>query len=359
MQAPAQPGVDRRSERLTYCALLAAAVLGSSVWFVSDVGANDLWWHLAAGREFFAHGHVPRLDTLSFTFADQPWANHEWLWGVAAFALYRSDPEWLALANFALLALALAGTFETSLRVAYAPAAAVVACWLAASCTSFFSDIRPHLVTLLGTALILATRDVRCAPWLWPGLLVLWCNLHAGYLFGLGAVGLLVLTRGVQLRLRGAHVSWTRRRWFAACASLVLCCLAIGCNPWGFQLLDYVLSYAPGAQRSLYANELNEWQPLGFGWSELRFFGPIAWWSTFRGRYACVLALAAVGIPRVWRRDPYVVWLALTTVLMALRAQRFVELSVLALAPLVATGIALLSGWLARPLLRLPSAVRP
>ena len=341
-------------DRALYLAMLLAAVSGAGVWFVSDVGANDLYWHLAFGRELFAQGQLPRSDTLSFTFAGRPWQNHEWLWGALAYALFRADPDYLALANCTVLALAFGLGFETARSAAGSRTAAVLACWLAACCTTFFSDIRPHLITLCFTMVLTASRNSRRAAWLWPALLVLWCNLHAGYLFGLCALGLLVVTRAAELRWKSAPAVDSRQlRVYAG--SLAVSCLAIGLNPWGYGLLDYVLSYAPGAQRSFYAEQLNEWQPLGFNLDELRFFGLLGWFESFRGRFAALLLLAACGAARTFRRDPYLVLLGATTALMALRAVRFVELSALVLAPLVAAGIVQLS---AAVLLRLSGAAR-
>ncbi|HTU57107.1 MAG TPA: hypothetical protein VMF89_01715, partial [Polyangiales bacterium] len=144
--------------------------------------------------------------------------------------------------------------------------------------------------------------------------------------------GLWVITRAVQ-------PAFDKRQL----GVLALSCLAIAVNPWGFGLLEYVLSYAPGAQRSFYAEQLNEWQPLDFNLAELSFFGPLGWFGSFRGRFAALLLLAACGAVRTFRRDPYLVLLGATTVIMALRAVRFVELSALVLAPLVAAGIAQLS----------------
>lgn len=329
-------------DRALYLAMLLAAVGGASAWFVSDVGANDLYWHLAFGREFFDRGQLPRSDTLSFTFAGRPWQNHEWLWGVLAYALFRADPQYLAYANWALLALTFGLGFETARSASGSRTAAVLACWLAACCSTFFSDIRPHLVTLCFTMLIAATRHARRALWLWPALIALWCNLHAGFLFGLGAAFLLVLTRAVELRW--ANVPACDARQLRACAgALLVASLAIGANPWGYSLLQYVFSYAPGAQRSFYAEQLNEWQPLDFNLAELRFFGVLSWFGSFRGRYAALLLLAACGALRSFRREPFLVLLGTTTVLMALRALRFVELSALVLAPLVAAGISQLS----------------
>ena len=320
---------------LCYLLMLTAAVGGAATWFVGDVGQSDLWWHLAAGRAFFEQGSVPRTDPFSFSAQGQPWANHEWLWGVLAFWLYNCAPACLALANFALMAVTFGFLFEVARRASGSSLGAVLMTWLAAACGHFFFDIRPHLVGLAFTALFLLTRQARLAPWLWPPLLLLWCNLHASYVFGLGAIGLDVLHHSYGAWRAGSRPS--RARWLA----LGLCLGAIGVNPWGYQLLGYIRSYAPGAGRSLYAEQINEWQPLGFDRSELSFFGPLGWFWSFRGRYWLAVGLAALGTRRAWARDPYLVLLGATSVIMALCAQRFVELSGMLLAPLGACALSL------------------
>jgi len=334
-----------------YALALLAAIEGAACWFVSDVGTNDLWWHLAAGRELFAQGAVPRTDTLSFTCSGCPWLNHEWLWGAVAFALYRAEPFWLALAQLALLACTYALCFVVAHGSSRSLSAAVLACWLAAACNGFFSDLRPHHVTPWLALFLLATREQRWAAWSWPAVLVLWCNLHGGFVFGLGMLGLLLLVRSAQARsLRALRWQW---------AALGACVLAIGLNPWGYRVLEFVLSYAPGPQRSLYAHEINDFQPLGFELAELRFTGFFRYWLTFRGRYLALLLLAACGALRLARRDPFLVLLGAISVLMALRAQRFVALSSLLLVPLAAHGITLLSAALAARFTRRDEVGRP
>ncbi|HEX7478848.1 MAG TPA: hypothetical protein VF331_13665 [Polyangiales bacterium] len=326
----------------------ALAVAGAAAWFVPDIDGADVWWHIASGREFFAHGAVPRSDPLSFT-ASQPWVNHEWLWGVFAFSLYRIDPQVLAWGNFAVLSLIFWLGFECALAVQAGLFASTLALWLAAVNGHWFFDLRPHLFTILFAMLLLRTRQLPWAHWLWPPIIALWCNIHAGYVFGLGMIGLLALVSTLQLAaaemlgvpaLRAAFAS-QRARWF----SVAVCMLAICANPWGYHLLEFPLSYAPGAGRSLYADQIVEWQAFGWQWDELRLMG-VSWLGTFRGRYLLLVALLSPSLLRQARRDPYLVVLACVSILMALSARRFVALSSLLCTPLVACTLAAGGRWL-------------
>lgn len=343
-----------------------AAVVGASTWFVTNVDSADLWWHLASGRVFFERGSVPHVDPLSFT-ADQPWVNHEWLWGVAAFALYRIDPQLLAWGNFALLALAFYLAFDSAYHQSRAPVASVLATWLAAASAHWFFDLRPQLVTLLGAVVVLATRRLRLAPWLWPPLLLVWCNMHAGYLFGLGAVGLLVLSHALYARLAPGSApaelfaSWGKKAPFVG---LLLAIAVLAVNPWGGALLDFATSYAPGSGRTVYADEIVEWQPFGWDAAALRVLGPLGFLGTFRGRYLLVVALALPSCVKLLRRDAYPVMLFSVSFAMAMLARRFVELSSVLAAPLCACTLASAGRWLGarlsldrRPLLRTLPAV--
>jgi hypothetical protein len=40
---------------------------------------------------------------------------------------------------------------------------------------------------------VLLVRDAPAAPWLWPPLVALWANVHGGFVFGIGTIGLLVV----------------------------------------------------------------------------------------------------------------------------------------------------------------------
>ncbi len=112
--------------------------------------------------------------------------NHEWLWDVVFWGAYRMHPDAAAWLNYAIVCAIFALVFATTRR-ACGPGSewsAGFACLLAAFVCEGFLDVRPHLITLLFTGVLILTHRKRWAPWLWPPLVALWANLHAGYLFG-------------------------------------------------------------------------------------------------------------------------------------------------------------------------------
>ena len=49
---------------------------------------NDTFWHLRAGADIWRTGHVPRIDTYSYTELGAAWPDHEWLSQALMYAAY-------------------------------------------------------------------------------------------------------------------------------------------------------------------------------------------------------------------------------------------------------------------------------
>lgn len=305
--------------------LAAAAIVGGALaWSQPVSGDADLWWHLAAGREMCARGSVPGVDTFSCTFAGQTWINHEWVWDLVYWWLYQAHPQLTAWFNLAVIGVVFALVARVAHRVCHSLVGVAAGLWLAAATAHWFLDIRPHVFTLLFTAFFLLTRERRFAPWLWPPLVVLWANVHGGFVFGVGAIGLHVLGRWMQGFAHGGRPVFIRREWIA----LALCLGAWMVNPWGPQLLEYPLAYATA--ENPFRQTIVEWWPLGFSLDPRRF----------DGRFWLFAAVAALGAPVAWRRAPYLVCLSLVTFAMAVSSRRFIPLCCLTAAPLAAAALA-------------------
>ncbi len=314
----------------------AAILVGAASWFHPDLDGADLWWHLASGRYIWQHHEIPLTDPFSHTASGQPWTNHSWLWGWLFWAAYRVHPDLTAWINLALLLALFSLVAQQSRRLARSWLAAGAATWLAAATCHWFLDVRPHVTTLLFTALLLATLDWRRAPWLWPPLVALWANLHAGFVFGLGLLGLHALLASVEARRK--RLPLPRAVW----TGLVCAALAAGLNPWGFAIYGVVLQ--PIAPETPF-RDLIEWRAL------VPSLDP----RSYAGRFGWMAVLALLGVYRA-RRTPFPLALAAVTAGMAISARRFVPLFAITAAPLAALGIATVLDALRR---RLPAISGP
>jgi hypothetical protein len=313
------------------------ALLGAAAWFQPAVAGSDLWWHLASGRDIWAQGAVPQGDPYSHTMTGAIWMNHEWLWDVVYWRAYSLHPELPAWLNLGVVLTASGLAFWVALRTSGSALAAGAALWLAAAASHWFIDIRPHLFSLLFVGLFLRTREWRYAPWLWPPLVVIWANTHAGFVFGIGTIGLYVLGRTLAsllaLRADEERAASGLRDWLQSAIpwpewiSLTACLLATLANPWGIHIIEYPLAYLDSSSPF---RGIIEWLPPAFSLDLTRFEGRF-WWLA-----AITLASAAPA----WRRSPYLVALTAVTLAMAWTSRRFIPLFGITAAPIIATGLA-------------------
>jgi hypothetical protein len=209
--------------------LFGVVVFADAVALGSHLLADpDTYWHIAIGRWILAHHAVPHTGIFSYPMAAQPWDADEWLSEVVIAVLYdRLGWTGLVLAAALLLAATLAMLLRFLLR-ALEPAHALIATALAWEFCLPHLLARPHMfglpILVLWTAALVAARNADRAPSpaLAP-LMVLWANLHAGYLLGLALAALIggeaviaVGDRQARLRaVRGWGVFWLLAFGFA------------------------------------------------------------------------------------------------------------------------------------------------
>lgn len=302
---------------------LFVALAGAAAWFFPTVSGGDLWWHLASGRVIWEAGAVLQRDPFSHTFAAAPWVNHEWLWQVVYWAAWRLHPDAVAGLNVGVL-LTLFGLIHTLCRTTgTSGTAAVATTWAVAAALHWFLEIRPHLITLALTALLLLTRERRGMPWVWPLVIAAWVNVHGGgFVVGVGVITAIVLGRSLERSLGRRRLSLPPAEW----TGLALCLAAVGLNPWGWKLLGYPLAYLDPT--SLFRS-LIEWTPPALtldprGYAG-RFWGLVLFWLW--------------GACRNARREPLLLATGLVTLVMAATARRFIPLFAVSGAPLVALAV--------------------
>jgi len=168
--------------------LLFITIFLSATFKVRDA---DIWVHLATGKYILTTNHLPNQDVFSYTSFGERVITDEWLSQSIFYFLY----SWTGIKGLILFkALVITGTFiilfqllktkcvNFHIRYGIILLAALV------SRGRFFE--RPELFTFLFLVLYLyVLQEYRCGKknhlFLLPGLMLLWANMHAGFILGL------------------------------------------------------------------------------------------------------------------------------------------------------------------------------
>jgi hypothetical protein len=133
-------------------------------------------------------------------------------------------------------------------RLHAGPVVVVSVCVLVTATTTIHWLARPHLFTWLGVAALcwaLESHAVQRRKWLLPITMVLWVNLHSGFVAGFLVMGAWLAGAWLNQRFTSAKEErghWRREiKWYAI--ALLLCGVATLANPYFFQLDRHVFSY--------------------------------------------------------------------------------------------------------------------
>ena len=79
-------------QKLNYIiGIIAISILFGVMAFAANIEIKDLdlWLHLGMGKFILENGYVPDKDMLSCTIQGRPWINHEWLFQVTIYTIYK------------------------------------------------------------------------------------------------------------------------------------------------------------------------------------------------------------------------------------------------------------------------------
>jgi hypothetical protein len=156
-----------------------------------NIADGDLWARLAVGACFWNNGALWAHDVFAFTQTLPQWIDHEWGAGVLFFSILQIfGPAGLMGTKILLALLALGlplyvarrqGAMVSSLLLIAIPAAWTIL-------PGYGLVIRSHALTYVFFGLTLLIMQLgRVRPrWLWllPCLMLLWANVHGGFVTG-------------------------------------------------------------------------------------------------------------------------------------------------------------------------------
>jgi hypothetical protein len=286
----------------------------------------DIGWHIRTGEQILATHSLPRTDPFSSTMQGQPWFAWEWLYDLLLGILHQAcGLNGVVLLCAVLVAAIFAPLLSQLLQRGTGLPLAVVLMLLAEASSTIHLYARPHIVSWLFSLLWFialedwerrerwpldalrfssfavcglpggrriaiseertanseqrTTSDQRCEhrslprwiPWSFPASMLLWVNLHGGWLFGMALLGTYSFTAFVEsVRARDAFAAIrAAHRARAMAAAWLASAMATLVNPFGWRLHAHVYRYL--SDRYL-MNWIDEFRSPDFhGWAQRCF----------------------------------------------------------------------------------------
>jgi len=236
---------------------------------------SDTWWHLRAGQWMIENKQIITVDLFSYTRYGSEWRYPGWLIEIP-MALIASMLGLGGLNVFTGLSIAISfALIYLSMRGNELVRAIVII--LAAIVSSIYWSARPHLMTILFSALFLywlengarnGYVERRKAIWLGlPMVMLCWVNMHGGFIAGFLIWGIFF----VELVLKRAFHALTEQRnlWrtlsHPEVYTLLFAGLAMGLvanfNPLRVKIFLYPFQTVSIQKLGMY---IQEWQPPDF-----------------------------------------------------------------------------------------------
>jgi hypothetical protein len=221
----------------------------------------DTLWQIKVGQWILDHGTVPTTDIYSFTRQGEAWLSTSWLAQVLLASAYALG-GWTGPVVLSAIAVASAVAMlfaQLARHLARIPA--LLFAMLAVVLAAPHLLARPHVLALpimvawAGGLMAAADRSEAPSPLLLP-LIVLWANLHGGFVLGLaltGAIGLEALESAAPERRLAQALRWAA---FGLAALAASCC-----TPYGWSSL---LASARIINLGESFKYIAEWRPADF-----------------------------------------------------------------------------------------------
>jgi len=215
----------------------------ASVYYLANtsllLGHYDLGWHLAAGDLIRDRGTIPFQDPWSFTLGDKQWYNLSWLWDVIASVIFQYS-KFSGLVLFVVASGAVIVGYLASLCLSRGASTSAVCVSVLSACLLYpsfatapniYLAASPNTSTMLFCVLFYGVCLKRTRWFLLPVMMVLWANLHGGFVLGFLIVGIF----GATALLRR---DWANFKIYSFAG--IGCFIAIFINPLGWHIYDGV-----------------------------------------------------------------------------------------------------------------------
>jgi hypothetical protein len=226
------------------------------------LGDAGIGWHIRTGQLILATHAIPHVDPFSSSMVGHAWFAWEWLFdAIVGWLDSAAGLNGVVLFAALIIATVFAWTFVLLLRRGTNIFVALTLVLLAAAAAAIHFLARPHVLTWLLTVLWFSILESsfgrgRTAhgrtrlPWILPPLMLLWVNLHGGFLIGFALLGIYWISAAWQwFRLPSERFEDVLKKIRAAgqvrtlTFIALLSAMATFVNPYGWSLHLHVYRY--------------------------------------------------------------------------------------------------------------------
>jgi hypothetical protein len=231
----------------------------------------DTGWHIRSGELIWTAKKLPATDPFSYTLHGQPWYAWEWLYDLVIAAIYHvSSLNGVVLFTVFIIGCTYALLFRFILRRTENLVVAGSLTVLSFAAAQVHMLARPHvlswLFTLLWVEILLRFEDGQRYALLWlPALVLIWVNVHGGFILGPTLLGIFILGDS------GAVLAHPRQsgKVLPMIGILLTCGLTTLLTPYGYKLHIHVYQYL---SNHFLMDNIEEFASPNFHLSVYRYF---------------------------------------------------------------------------------------
>ena len=288
--------------RISVWAAFTLVVFSYAVGLAISVADPDLWGYMAFGYTFWTQPGFPYTDPFSYMPVNPVWIYHEWLTGVFFFPLYAlNGGESLQILRYLMAFLTVFLVYATARKRGALTSLALLGLFFPvfAICTGY-GPVRAQVFTYLFFALTLyLLESCRLSGrykilWFFPLVILVWCNLHGGFVAGLAVIG-----------LYAAGEFLSRKPWRPYLLILGPCLAATLINPYGWTYWPYLIKAITMPRPEIY-EWMSMWRAYSMGFKHLSM-------HLFLGLFPLILLFCLKPLHRDWSAIlvlAAVVWMA-------------------------------------------------
>lgn len=204
----------------------------------------DTGYHIRAGEYILNTLSIPRTDIFSFISPPIPWTAHEWLSEVIMALVHNAFGLTGVVLFFAfMISLTYFLLFKITRNCSGNVFPAILVAILVIGSSQIHWLARPHIFSLILMLVWYHILDLfqygeKNRLWLLPLFMVLWVNLHGGYITGFILLGIYFIGNLVQAVTAGSDNKEPFRKKYRAFALITAACLVAAlANPFGYHIL--------------------------------------------------------------------------------------------------------------------------